>query len=273
MGTGAARRGRAVSGDGVEIAYWSGGSGPPLVLVHGALGDHSRWDALLPHLEPHVTVHAMDRRGRGGSGDRPDYSLEREAEDVAAVVDAVAESSGTSVDVYCSSFGGLCAFGAAPLTTNIGRLALYEAWPPVDPAAFAPPVDLVERMEDELAEGDPEAALELAYRELVGLTEEELAGVRTQPSWSARVAAAHTIPREQRTFASTAFDHAQAAAISVPTLLLVGSESLAWRPEAETVANALPDARIVELEDQGHVADLFAPEAVAEPLLAFLLGG
>jgi pimeloyl-ACP methyl ester carboxylesterase len=268
---GAAQRRRAVSGDGVEIAYWSSGAGPPLVLVHGGLGDHSRWDALRPHLEPHVTVHAMDRRGRGGSGDRPDYGLEREYDDVAAVVDAVAESSGSAVDVYCSSFGGLCAFGAASLTTNIRRLALYEAWPPVDPAAFAPPVDVVERMESELAAGNAEAALELAYRELVGLTDQELADVREQPSWPARVAAAHTIPREERAFASTAFDREQAAAITVPTLLLVGTESPAWSPEAQTVVAALPDARIVHLEGQGHIADLLAPEAVAQALLPFLL--
>lgn len=67
----------------------------------------------------------MDRRGRGASGDAPDYELKREFEDVAAVVDAVAEASGSTVDVYCSSCGGLCAFGAATLTSNISRFALY----------------------------------------------------------------------------------------------------------------------------------------------------
>jgi pimeloyl-ACP methyl ester carboxylesterase len=261
---------RAVSDDGTEIAYWTSGEGAPLVLVHGGLGDHTRWDVLRPHLEAHVTVHAMDRRGRGASGDQPDYDLEREYADVAAVVDAVAERSGSPVDVYCSSFGGLCAFGAAGVTPNIGRLALYEAWPPVNPAAFAPPAGSVERMETLLSDGDREAALELAYRELVGLTEEELAHVRTQPSWPARVAAAHTIPREERAFATTSFDPEQAAGIGVSTLLLVGTESPAWGPEAEIVAAALPDARISRLDGQGHVADLLAPELVAEPLLAFL---
>jgi pimeloyl-ACP methyl ester carboxylesterase len=261
---------KVVSSDGSEIAYWSSGTGPPLVLVHGGLGDHTRWDALRPHLEPHVTVHAMDRRGRGGSGDHPDYALAKESEDVAAVIDAVAELSGSPVDVYCSSFGGLCAFGATALTSNLRRLALYEAWPPVHPDAFAPPGGCVERMEGQLAQGNAEAALELAYRELVGLSENELAEIRAQPSWPARVAAAHTIPREERAFASSTFDVEYAAAISVPTLLLVGTESPAWGPEAQTVATALPDARIVHLEGQGHVADLLAPEVVAEQLLAFL---
>ena len=258
------------SRDGTEIGFWTSGEGPPLVLVHGGLGDHTRWDALRPYLEPHVTVHALDRRGRGASGDHPDYAIEREYEDVAAVVDAVAESSGAPVAVYCSSFGGVCGFGAAALTWNIHKLALYEAWPPVDPEAFEPPEGFAERAEALLAAGQPEEALELAYRELVGLSEEEIAALKTQPSWPARIAAAHTIPREERAFLQTPFDPDAAAAIAVPTLLLVGSETPTWSTQAETVAAALPNARIEVLQGQGHVADLFAPEVVAERLLAFL---
>ena len=68
----------AVSRDGTDIGYWISGEGPPLLLVHGAFGDHARWDALRPYLEPHFTVHAMDRRGRGASGDAADYAVERE---------------------------------------------------------------------------------------------------------------------------------------------------------------------------------------------------
>jgi pimeloyl-ACP methyl ester carboxylesterase len=87
---------QAVSADGAEIAWVTSGAGPPLVLVHGMVSDHHRWSPLLPHLEPHVTVHALDRRGRGLSGDSPDYGAAREFEDIAAVVDAVAEESGRS---------------------------------------------------------------------------------------------------------------------------------------------------------------------------------
>ena len=131
---------RVASRDGTEIAVWSSGQGPPLVLVHGAVADHTRWRPLLPYLEPHVTVHAMDRRGRGASGDAPGYAIEREFEDVAAVVDAVAEASGSATDLYGHSFGGLCAFGGATLTASVGRLVLYEGWPPADPRAPpAPP--------------------------------------------------------------------------------------------------------------------------------------
>ena len=94
------------------------------MLVRGAPADHTRWRPLLPYLEPHLTVHAIDRRCRGASGDAAEYSLEREYEDVAAVVDAVALASGEHVDVYGHSHGGIVAFGAATLTTKVRNLIL-----------------------------------------------------------------------------------------------------------------------------------------------------
>ena len=101
------------SHDHTEIAYWTSGDGPPIVLVHGH-PPTTRDGALAPHLERHVTVHAIDRRGRGASGDAPDYSLQREYEDVAAVVDAVAAASGERVDVYGHSHGGIVALVPRP---------------------------------------------------------------------------------------------------------------------------------------------------------------
>ena len=116
---------RIPSRDGTAIAYWTSGKGPPLVVVHGAAADHSRWRPLLPYLEPHATVHTIDRRSRGQSGDGREYHFTREFEDVAAVVDAVAEASGSSVDLYGHSVGGLFAFGGATLTSDVRRLVLY----------------------------------------------------------------------------------------------------------------------------------------------------
>ena len=75
-----------LSKDGTTIASSRSGAGPALVLVHGATGDHTAFHGVLPELEPRLTVYAMDRRGRGGSGDHPTYAVEREAEDIAAVV-------------------------------------------------------------------------------------------------------------------------------------------------------------------------------------------
>jgi pimeloyl-ACP methyl ester carboxylesterase len=76
------------SKDGTTVAYWRSGQGPPLVLVHGTTADHSRWAPVLPEFEEHSFVCAIDRRGRGGSSDSDDYAIEREFEDVAAVVDS-----------------------------------------------------------------------------------------------------------------------------------------------------------------------------------------
>lgn len=263
---------RVVSHDGTEIAYWTSGNGPPLVLVHGTPADHTRWRPLLPYLEPHTTVHAMDRRGRGGSGDGPEYTLEREYEDVAAVVDAVAEASGSAVDVYGHSHGGFCAFGAATLTSNIHKLVLYEGWPVPNPAVFAMPAEVEQRMDALLTEGDRDAVVETLFRHFELMSEEDLAAFRAAPSWPGRVAAAHTITRECRAETRATLDPQSAAKITVPALLLVGEQSSdPAKAQVEAVAAALPDARIVILEGQEHVADVLVPAVFAEQLMAFLL--
>lgn len=249
-GTAEATVTRVVSRDGTGIGYWTSGEGPPLVLVHGAVADHTRWRPLLPYLEPHATVHALDRRGRGAGGDTPSYHPAREFEDVAALVEAVAEASGSAVDVYGHSFGGLCAFGAATLTANVRRLVLYEGWPAVDPAVRTVPPEIVGRLEALLAAGNREAVVETMFRKVVMVPEAELISLRAQPAWAARVAAAHTIVRELRAIPEVPFDSGRAARITAPTLLLTGSDSR--DPSAAgvaTVAAALPDARVAVLEE------------------------
>jgi pimeloyl-ACP methyl ester carboxylesterase len=264
---------RVESRDGTEIAVWSSGQGPPLVLVHGAVADHTRWRPLLPFLEPHVTVHALDRRGRGASGDAPGYAIEREFEDVAAVVDAVAEASGSATDLYGHSFGGLCAFGGATLTTGVGRLVLYEGWPPADVRARELPSGLGGRLDALLAAGNRDAVVETMFREVVLMPEAEITALRAQPAWPARVAAAPSIVRELRAIPQVPFDAGQAARIAVPTLLLTGSDSDdPFAADIATVAAALPDARVGVLDGQRHVGDILAPELFARRLLAFLGG-
>jgi pimeloyl-ACP methyl ester carboxylesterase len=262
-------RSSAVSRDGTRIAFVASGSGPPLLLVHGGAGDHTRWGVLRPYLEPHHTVYAMDRRGRGGSGDGPDYALEREYEDVAAVVEAIAGRSSNGVAVYGHSYGGLCAFGAAPLTSHLSRLVLYEGWPAVDPEALSADAALLNRLEELLGQGQRERVLEIVLREVVGMSEQEVAAYRAQPSWQARVAAAELFPREERAFLATPFRRDAAQRVRVPTLLLSGEKTQElW--QADTVAGFLPDVRVTVLEGQSHTADIVAPERVAEQLLRFL---
>jgi pimeloyl-ACP methyl ester carboxylesterase len=270
-GAGQATVMRVVSRDGTQIAYWSSGEGPPLVVVHGTPADHSRWRPLLPYLEPHATVHAMDRRGRGASGDAPGYDLAREYEDVAAVVDTVAEASGAPVDLYGHSHGGIVAFGAATLTSNIGKLVLYEGWPVPNPDVYALPPGLEDRMDALLAAGDRDAVVEALFREIELMSDEDIDAFKAAPSWPGRVAAAHTITREVRAETGARLDPELAGRITVPVLLLTGSDSHdPSKADIETVAAALPDAVILVIEGQEHVADVLVPQLFADHILGFL---
>lgn len=264
---------RVQSRDGTAIAVWTSGDGPPLVVVHGTPADHTRWRPLLPYLEPHLTVHAIDRRGRGASGDAPDYVLEREFEDVAAVVDTLAEASGNPIAVYGHSHGGIVAFGAAALTRNVRRLALYEGWPVPDPGVFALPAGLEARMDQPLEEGDRDDVVELLFRKLEDMSDQDMEAFKAAPSWPGRVAAAHTITREIRGEVGARLDPEVAARITAPVLLITGERSAdASKPHVEAVAAALPDAHTTVLEGQAHVADVVDPELFAARVLPFVQG-
>jgi pimeloyl-ACP methyl ester carboxylesterase len=256
------------SADGTQIAFERSGSGPPLVLVHGgAAGDHTRWElaGIRDALGEHFTVYAVDRRGRGESGDAAEYAMEREYEDVVAVVDAIDEP----VILLGHSSGALFSMEAALRTQNLHKLILYE---PVfrigDYEPYSEP--LVAEMEALLGEGKDEEALILFMREAVNLTPAEIDALRTGPSWQRRVNAVHTIPREERTEGEYLFDAARFADMTTPTLLLAGSESLPPFIQAtEAVNEALPNSRIFTFEGHGHVAMLTAPEQFIEVVLAF----
>lgn len=259
------------SDDGTDIAVWTSGRGQPLLLVHGAPADHTRWRPLLPHLEPHFTVHAMDRRGRGASGDAAPYSLEREYEDVAAVVAAVATTAGTPVNVYGHSHGGIVALGAAALSPRVRKLVLYEGWPVPDPSVYALPPHVERRMDALLAAGDRDGVVETLFRSLEDISDEDMAALRAAPSWAGRVAVAHTVTREIRGETTARLDPVLAARITAPVLLLTGAlSSDPAQPHAETVAETLPNARVEVIPGQQHVADILQPADFAARLLHFL---
>ncbi|MGH9030857.1 MAG: alpha/beta fold hydrolase [Acidimicrobiia bacterium] len=264
---------RVRSRDGTEIALWQTGSGPTLVLAHGTPADHTRWRPLLPYLEPHFTVYTLDRRGRGASTDSPNYALEREFEDVAAVVETVAVGNAGAVTVYGHSFGGNVAFGAATMTSSIERLVLYEGWPVPDPSVWALPGDLEARMDALLAAGDRDAVVELLFRELEDLSDEDMATFKTAPSWPGRVAAAHTITREIRGLMTSRLDDDTARTIAVPVLLVTGEHSVDLaQPHASALAETLPHGKVLVLHGQGHVADVLDPELFTATVLPFLKG-
>lgn len=255
----------ARSRDGTPIAHWRSGRGPALVLVHGATADHTRWETVLPLLEPHVTVHAVDRRGRGASGDTADYRTEREAADVAAVVDAVADESGGPVDVLGHSYGAICALEATLLTRAMRRLVLYEAG-----VGVLTPSGLADRLAALLADGR-RANVVSSLLEYVGVNPEQLATMRRLPSWDNRVAAAHMVVREVRGHDGYRFDPARFGGLRAPVLLLAGGDSPPEETASTTMlAAALPGARVVTMAGQAHIAMLTAPELFVREVLAFL---
>ena len=238
---------RVRSVDGVELAVWRRGDGPPLLLVHGTTADHSRWDGVLPELEERFTVHTMDRRGRGASGDAETYRLEAEFDDLAAVVDSI----GRDVTVLGHSYGALCALEAARRTSGITRLLLYE--PPIG-GASAPDEAWLAGAEQALARGERDAVLASFFTDVVGVPAEQLATMRELPVWQARLGAVHTIPREFRASVAYQLDPSAMSELDIPVLLLRGGDT-AWA-EGPTAAleAALPDARTTVMAGQQHVA-------------------
>lgn len=253
------------SADGTRIAFARSGSGPPLVLVHGSTADHTRWANILPDLEHQFTVLAMDRRGRGKSGDASDYALEREYEDVSAVI----RSAGTDVGVIGHSFGALCAMEAALRVDNLKRLVLYEPAFPVDGNPLYPP-DIPERLKAILDTGDRDAMLVTFFKDVVGAPDAQIDALRADPSWAGRIAAAHTAMRELAD-GDYRFEPKRFHSLAVPTLLLVGENSpKVLTAPARALNDALPASQIVTLKGQGHVAMTTAPKLFLNAVMAFL---
>ena len=254
------------SNDGIPIACWRSGEGTPLVLVHGTAADHNRWAPVLPAFEQRFTVSAVDRRGRGSSGDAGDYAIEREFEDVAEVVDSVGESA----VVLGHSYGALCALEAALLTSNVRKLVLYEPAMNVSGEGVYP-LEVVDRLEALLEAGDRDGVVATTMREVAGLPPETVEYMRSQPAWQARVDAAHTIPRELRAVKAYRFDPQRFGDLGVPTLVLSGSESpAALRRAAEAVDEALPDSRSVVMTGHGHAAMDTGTELFTSEVLHFV---
>lgn len=258
---------KVTSPDGTPIAYHRSGRGAPLVLVPGTgAANPAAWTAVVPALAERFTVYAVDRRGRGESGDGPRYAIEREFEDIATVVGSVGEPA----NLLGHSFGALCALEAALLTQNLNRLILYEPWIP-RPGAAAYPDGFIERLEALQEAGDREGVLTLHYRENVGMTLLEIEQMRFSPAWPERLATAHTLPREMRAEVQYVFDAERLGGVHVPTLLLLGGDSPQLAKEStQTIGSTLPNARIVVMPGQQHIAMYTAPDLFLHEVLAFL---
>jgi pimeloyl-ACP methyl ester carboxylesterase len=211
----------------------------------------------------------MDRRGRGASGDAKEHTMALEFADVAAVIDSI----GSPVNVVAHSYGAICALEATRLTKNIRRLVLYE--PPIatgtDAQADAALEETIALVEKSLSKEDRAGALAVFYSRNLKMTDAEIAAMHRLPSWPARMALAHTLPRELRSTKSYRFDKNRFENYGVPTLLVLGGDSVArYRNAIDLLHASLAGSKLSVLAGERHGAIDSAPELFAATVLDFL---
>lgn len=258
----------ARSADGTNIVFHGFGEGRPLLLVSGALSTGDLWKRVLPLLlQGGQCVEAIDRRGRGQSGNTQPYAPEREIEDILAVIATHTEP----LDLLGHSSGAILALQvAARAPRNLGRLVVYE--PPVFFAeADRIAQDLPERLEALLADGRGEEAIDTFLREGPRQSEADLVAMKAGPLWPVTLSTlAHTVPYDARVQRSFTAAPQELEAITVPTLVLVGAQSPPrMRSGSEAVAELIPNAELREIDGQRHMAMLGAPAMFAAAVNEF----
>ena len=251
------------SQDGTSIAFDQSGKGPAIILVLGAFNDHATGVPLAAHLSERFTVFNYDRRGRGASGDTTPYALEREIEDLAALIN----EAGGSALVFGYSSGALLTLMAAARGLAISRLALYE--PPflVDDGTPQRAQDISVRLTELISSGHRGDAVELYQTELVGIPAEIVAQFRHAPFRPALENIAQTLVYDATILGDMSALAEQLPSITIPTLVISGGDSPAFlRKVTQAVADALPNAQYRSLEGQTH--DLI-PAVLAPVLEAF----
>ena len=257
--------GFVTSKDGTRIAFFRSGSGPPLALVHGTVNDHRRWNPVLGAFHRHFTCVAVDRRGRGASGDAPHYAIAREFEDVAAVVDSLPEPA----YLIGHSYGALCSLEAALLTQNIRKLVLYE--PPVLLGGMQIPATVIDRIQHLLDRGERKAAVVAFFRDAVGWPPQALKLLPSQPQWIENVPAAPTIPRELVAVDRYVFRPERFRDLRIPTLLLQGGSSPPFLKAAtRAVHAALANSKVHVMPGQQHDAVDTGTSLLAAAVTGFL---
>jgi pimeloyl-ACP methyl ester carboxylesterase len=256
--------GTVISADGTEIVFDKTGTGPPVILLSGGPGDRSGERPLAEVLRPFLTVFTYDRRGRGESGDTKPYAVEREYEDLAAVI---AEAGGTA-GVYGSSGMGMIGLEAAAHGVPICKLAMWE--PPYVVAGARPPIpaDWGDRVAALIADGRSADAIEYWLVEIVNIPADYVASMKGMPFWQGMVASAHALVYDAAILRDFAIPAERAASVSVPALVMDGGEAaLPWiKRGVEEVLKLLPDGRHQVLDGQAHDVP---PEVIAPVLIKF----
>jgi pimeloyl-ACP methyl ester carboxylesterase len=264
---------KVTSKDGTPIAYDRRGSGPAIILVGGGLDDGSENAPLATELAQLFTVYNYTRRGRGESGDTLPYAVEREIEDI----DALITEAGGSAHLYGVSSGGALALEAAAAGLAVDTLAVYEV--PYNMADDWPQRwrEYAQQLDAVLAEDRRGDALELFMR-FTGSSEEEIAGAKQSPFWPGLLAVAPTLAYDAACLGDGQPPTARFARITRPTLVATGTDArlpgaaawvLALDPAADAIAASIPRSERRTFDGQSHVAD---PKVVAQILHEFFQG-
>jgi pimeloyl-ACP methyl ester carboxylesterase len=256
------------SRDGTIIAFDRSGHGPAVILVAGATAERTGNAPLAELLAERFTVYNYDRRGRGDSSDTTPYAIEREVEDISALVD----EAGGSAHIYGISSGAVLALEAARRLPSLTKVAMYE--PPfiVDDSRPPLPDDYVQQLDTMTAEGRPGDAVALFMTAAAGVPADYVDGMRTQPFWPALEAIAHTIAYDGRIMGRTMSGGplpAEWATIATPTLVVDGGNNPTFHAGAQALAELLPNAEHRTLGGQDHNVE---PQALAPVLAAYLAG-
>jgi pimeloyl-ACP methyl ester carboxylesterase len=234
--------------------------------VHGSAAIGSSWAYVAKQLATDHTVHVMDRRGGGSSGDATGpYSIELEATDVAAVIASISAASNAKVHLVGHSYGGLICLLVAGRVDAVAALTTYE------PALFVPDQstgwtsERLRRHDQLVAAGDRDGAATLFMTEVVG-GPADLDLARSVPVvWQTVVELAHRTGREARQIQAGTIDRSALAALPIPTQVVYGDRSPAWLIEASrTAAGLTPAAQLIRLTGHGHLATATAPDLLAE---------
>jgi pimeloyl-ACP methyl ester carboxylesterase len=252
-----------VSKDGTRIAFDRAGSGPPVILVDGAMCYRASGPlaAIAKLLAPHFTVFTYDRRGRGESSNVQPYAVAREIEDLQALID----EAGGSAAVFGISSGAALALEAAHRGLPITRLALYEAPFIVDDTRTPIPPDFLSRLDMAVASNQRGEAVSM-FMKLVGVPAIFVTLMRFLPPWKKLTAIAHTLPYDM----AIVSEHQHGRPLSrqrwtgatMPAVVIDGGKSPAWmRNSARTLAEVLPRAQYQTLAGQTHMvkAGVLAP--------------
>lgn len=257
---------RVSSRDGTAIVVWVGGEGPPIVLVHGSFTDHSAWAATLPELRRHFSTYAVDRRGFGASADGEGYDISREFEDIAEVVESVADRSESMVTIWGHSFGANCAMGGAALSSSVGHLVLYEP-----SLGLRYPPGAIESAEEALLRGDDEGVVRRLLFDILEMTDEDIAAMKAGPRWPLILDGARTVVREARVEHGWVYRPGQFHTITATTLFISGDDSTdSILAATERAAAAIPGSRIHVLESHGHFAHRTHPGMVVDLIRDFV---